>query len=143
MQTLRCYYLEHAVYITRVLCREEDSDNAYPERIFCTGVHRDPMSDGNKTRIPHTLNALCARHHNPTLDRNWIPHTLNAYRVQDIATRRQYRQKARIPHTPECMLCTVASRPDYVYAYTTPKVAGHGPCGRPWCYYTDNLAPAD
>ena len=93
----------------------------------------------------YTLNALCIGYCDPISDakKTRIIYTLNAYCAQDIVTRRQYRQKAQIPHTPKCMLCTVASRPDYVYTYTIPKVAGHRPCRQPWYYYTNNLVLAD
>ena len=89
------------------------------------------MLDIKKIRIMHTLNILYTGHRDPILDRNWIPYTLNTYCAQDIVTQHQYRQKAWIPHTPKHMLYTVTSQPDYVYTYTTPKVAGHGPCRRP------------
>ena len=63
--------------------------------------------------------------------RRRMGYTLNIYYAQDIATYLQYRQQVWIPHTPKYILYIVASRPNYVYAYTIPKVAGYGPYGRP------------
>src|ERR1700722_229286 len=47
------------------------------------------------------------------------------------------RQKVWTPYTPKY---TGASRPDYVYAYTTLKVVDYRSCGWPCCYYTDILS---
>ena len=73
-----------------------------PLNALCAG-HHDPILDGKKTRIPHTLNVYFVQAHcDPMLDENKtrILHMLNIYLIQAYRDPILDKKKAQIPYTP-------------------------------------------